>query len=443
MIYVTSAPIAPKIVDYYLSLLPPAHRADARARLTLVAVGDGTRRPLTEKLLDRPRLLERIRRAVPTPEVCHLVPYRTTQREVELAVALGLPLYGSDPVHAHLGTKSGSRAVFAAAGVPHPRGVENLTSVAGAIEAIRGLRAAAPGLRELVMKLDDGVAGEGNAIIDLHGLPAPGRPGEADLIGRRVAGLAPESARLSAAEYLAKLGSAGGIVEERITASELHSPSVQLQVTPAGELELLSTHDQILGGPRGQTYLGCRFPAERSYAPAISALALRVGRRLADAGVIGRFAIDFVVAREGHGRWRPYAIEINLRKGGTTHPFQTLVHLTGGSYDAETATFLTRTGEPRHYVATDALEAPALRGLGRDGVLGLARRHSDLRFDRMGQIGVAFHMLSSLDALGRTGFTAIADSADAAAALYANVERTLLEQAAAAAPARARHQWAA
>jgi hypothetical protein len=236
----------------------------------------------------------------------------------------------------------------------------------------------------------------------------------------------------------------GVIVEERITASELHSPSVQLQVTPAGELELLSTHDQILGGRRGQSYLGCRFPAERSYAPAISALALLIGRRLADAGVIGRFAIDFVVAREGRGRWRPYAIEINLRKGGTTHPFQTLVHLTGGSYHAESGTFLTRAGEPRHYVATDHLEAPALRGLGCDGVLGLARRHPDLRFNRMGQVGIAFHMLSSLDALGRTGLTAIADSADGAAALYDNAEQTLLAQGAAVArPARGRSQRAA
>jgi len=444
MIYVTSAPIAPKIVDYHLSLLPPAHRVGARSRLTLIAAGDLSRRPLSEKLLDRPRLLERIRRAIAIPEVCHLVPYDTTHSDVDLAVALGIPLYGADPRHAHFGTKSGGRALFEAAGVPHPLGVENLTGVADAIEAILHLRAAAPGLRELVMKLDNGVTGDGNAIVDLRELPTPGGPTEAEQVAQRVAGLVPEAVGVSAADYLAKLAREGGIVEERITAPELHSPSVQLQVTPAGELELLSTHDQILGGRRGQSYLGCRFPAEQSYAPAISTLARRIGRHLADAGVIGRFAVDFVVAREPQGRWQPYAIEINLRKGGTTHPFQTLVHLTGGSYDPESGTFVTRAGERRHYVATDHLEAPGLRALGRDGVLALARSHADLRFDRMGQVGVAFHMLSSLDSLGRAGFTAIAGSADEADALYRNVEQTVDRQAAdVAAPARRRSRRAA
>jgi hypothetical protein len=249
---------------------------------------------------------------------------------------------------------------------------------------------------------------------------------------------------VSVADYLARLTIGGGIVEERITASELHSPSVQLQVTAAGELELLSTHDQILGGRRGQSYLGCRFPAERSYAPEISRLALRIGRHLADVGVIGRFAIDFVVVREGQGPWRPYAIEINLRKGGTTHPFQTLVALSGGSYDAASGAFLTRAGEQRHYVATDHLEAPQLRALGRAGVLGLVRGQPNLRFDRMGQVGVAFHMLSSLDSLGRTGFTAIADTADRAEALYRNVEQNLCGQAAQVAmPAHGRTERAA
>jgi predicted ATP-grasp superfamily ATP-dependent carboligase len=90
--------------------------------------------------------------------------------------------------------------------------------------------------------------------------------------------------------------------------------------SPRRQVKLVSTHDQILGGSSGQSYLGCRFPAEPSYAPAIGRLAMRVGDRLAELGAIGRCAIDFVVARGGCGAWRPYAIELNLRKRGTTHP---------------------------------------------------------------------------------------------------------------------------
>ena len=53
MTYVTSMPIAPSIIEYYLALLPGVIPSHARARLTLVAVGDSTLRPLTEKLLER------------------------------------------------------------------------------------------------------------------------------------------------------------------------------------------------------------------------------------------------------------------------------------------------------------------------------------------------------------------------------------------------------
>jgi hypothetical protein len=240
--------------------------------------------------------------------------------------------------------------------------------------------------------------------------------------------LTPERADLSASAFLIKLAAHGGIVEEWITGHDLQSPSVQLEIEPSGEIRLLSTHDQILGGATGQTYLGCRFPANPSYAPQISGHARSVADLLARHGVIGRFAIDFVVARDDRGSWTSFAIELNLRKGGTTHPFETLRGLTGGFYDVDRAAFVTRTGQPKHYVATDRLVAPALRALGRDGVLGLARDRQ-LRFDRMRRSGVVFHMLSGLDEVGRAGFTAIADTADEAAELYDRTTGVVMSRA--------------
>ena len=162
--------------------------------------------------------------------------------------------------------------------------------------------------------------------------------------------------------YLAQLASDGGIVEERVTGAELRSPSVQLRVTPLGEVELLSTHDQLLGGPSGQKYLGCRFPADFGYAQAISREAAKIGAALAREGVLGRFAIDFVVVRDASGGWTPYAIELNLRKGGTTHPFLTLQFLTDGRYDPTTALFTAPSGREKHLVATDHLESTSSAG---------------------------------------------------------------------------------
>lgn len=127
----------------------------------------------------------------------------------------------------------------------------------------------------------------------------------------------------------------GGIVEERISGVTLTSPSVQMRALPDASVELLSTHDQMLGGASGQRYLGCIFPADSRYAAAIAEPAMTIGRHLASLGVLGRFAVDFVVVQDEDGAWTPYAIELNLRKGGTTHPFLTLQFLTDGTYDGE------------------------------------------------------------------------------------------------------------
>lgn len=88
-------------------------------------------------------------------------------------------------------------------------------------------------------------------------------------------------------------------------------------MSPAGQIDVMSTHDQVLGGLHGHTYFGCHFPADSEYAERIAAESLKIGRRLAREGVIGRAAVDFAAVRHGDG-WRPYALEINLRCGGTT-----------------------------------------------------------------------------------------------------------------------------
>jgi hypothetical protein len=199
-------------------------------------------------------------------------------------------------------------------------------------------------------------------------------------------------------------------------------------VTPHGELELLSTHDQVLGGPSGQSYLGARFPADPAYARLITHEAVRIGEILARKGVMGRFAIDFVVVRAGDA-WDTYAIEINLRKGGTTHPFLTLQFLTDGHYEPESARFLTPSGAERHLVATDHLEDPLLRGLRVDDLFDLIAR-TGMHFDQSRQRGVVFHMISAITECGRVGMTAIAETAEAAQEVYTAAESALRAEAA-------------
>ena len=67
-----------------------------------------------------------------------------------------------------------------------------------------------------------------------------------DEFQQRLERLVPAVDGVSPTAYLRKLAAHGGVVEERITGRDLRSPSVQLEITPAGAVTLLSTHDQIL-----------------------------------------------------------------------------------------------------------------------------------------------------------------------------------------------------
>jgi hypothetical protein len=471
LIYVTSQMILPNIIDYYLDLLPGVIPSHARPRLFLIAPLDGSARPLSDKLLDRPRLIERIRSLIMDPARAHLVPFNTTSREKELALRLGIPMYGADPKFFSLGTKSGCRKIFMEENVPHPLGHENLGSKEELIEAIAQMRAKKPSIKQVLVKLNEGVSGEGNAIVDLTGLPAVlpigrddagsrngprgGRdhrsrlqrignaghkevstqPGstipatttkERAMLEERLRAMRFELEGITYENYMKTLQERKGVVEERIMGEEFISPSVQLRITPLGKVELLSTHDQLLGGPSGQSYLGCVFPADKGYAPLITREAAKVGRRLAKEGVIGRFAIDFVVVRS-NGKWEPYAIEINLRKGGTTHPFLTLQFLTDGKYDPETAIFTAPNGQQKFFVASDHVESPAYRALTPDDLFDIVVRHN-LHFGQTRQTGIVFHMMSALGELGRTGLTAVGNSREDARALYERAIAVLDEE---------------
>jgi hypothetical protein len=428
MVYVTSMPIAPEIVEYYLALLPGVIPSHARARLSLISVNDAMPISLSEKLLARPRLLQRIAALIPNPMRSHLVPYNTTELERDLAISLGIPMFGADPRLAPLGSKSGCRRLFAEIGVPHPLGAEDLHSLDELADAVIAMRAERPTMDSAIVKLNEGVSGEGNAVVRLKGLPAPGTAGERDEVLQRLREMELESQSTPFDVYLAKFAQNGGIVEERIVGDELRSPSVQLRVMPRGEVELLSTHDQLLGGASGQSYLGCVFPAAPEYARMITVHAETIGRRLKELGALGRFAVDFVVVKGDDGGWTPYAIELNLRKGGTTHPFLTLQFLTDGRYDPVTSMFLTPLGQEKHLVATDHFEAEVLKGLLPSDVFDIVARHG-LHFDQSRQVGVVFHMISCLTELGRLGLTAVGDTPAEADRRYRDACRIVLEEA--------------
>jgi PGM1 C-terminal domain len=428
MIYVTSQPVPESIIEYYLGLLPGVIPSHARARLTLVPVGDASAVSLSAKLLARPRLLREIRSLIPNPDRSHMIPYNTTPLERDVALSLRIPMYGADPRLEDYGSKTGCRRMFEDLGVRCPVGAEDLHALDDIVAGVQSMRARRPSLSQAIVKLNEGVSGAGNAMVDLSELPAPDSPDEAAVIRDRLLNMQPEAENLTVDVYLAAFERHGGIVEERITGEALTSPSVQMRALPDGTVELLSTHDQLLGGASGQKYLGCVFPANPDYAAAIAEPAMVIGRRLADLHALGRFAVDFVVVQDSTGAWTPYAIELNLRKGGTTHPFLTLQFLTDGTYDGERGVFLTPSGSRKYLVATDHFEDDRLKALTVPELFDVVVRHG-LHFDQARRTGVVFHMISCLTECGRVGLTAVGDTPEDAWRLYEEAQSVVLQEA--------------
>ncbi len=417
VVYVTSQPVHPMILEYYFQFLAGIPASHARARLTLLCAHDGSPRSLTEKILERPRLIERIRMGIQDRNRAYLTVFNSTPHERRLAVLLGIPLNGVDPNLIHLGTKSGSRKAFREAEVDLPAGQEDLRTEHEVENALFDLKRQKPRLRRAVVKLNDSFSGEGNAIFRFP--ESDSRPAIREALRELEFSVPTETHEV----YFDKFARMGGIVEEFIEAAEKESPSAQLRVGPRGDVSVISTHDQILGGPSRQIFLGCSFPAQDEYRLKIQEAGTRIGAVLASYGAVSRFAVDFLVCRnDPREEWHVSALEINLRMGGTTHPYLALQFLTGGQLDPRTGLYYSPTGHAKYYRATDNLKSDAYRGLLPEDLIEILTINK-LHYSHGSESGVLFHLIGALSEFGKLGMTAIANSREEVDELY---RRTLV-----------------
>lgn len=422
IIYLSSIPIDPVIVDYYLHLLPGITGYHARQRLTMLSCFDASNKSLTEKILQRPRLIERIRNRIPGGHLAHIACFNMTSLERTLAVQLELPIYGCDPDLLHFGTKSGSRRIFRECGLETPAGFEDLRDEADIIEALITLKRNNPALEKAVVKLNEGFSGEGNALFSFKSYH------ETESLKNFVrqslsTGLEVVADDITYQNFIDKFKAMYGVVEEFVPGGHKQSPSVQCRINPLGKVEVLSTHDQLLGGESGQVFIGANFPANLEYARDIGLMGKTIGNRLMEYGVIGRFGVDFISTKTEFG-WKHYALELNLRKGGTTHPFLMLQGLTVGNYDLETGLYFTANGQKRYYFSSDNLRNDNYRGLTPHDLMDIAITNR-LQYDGSLQQGVMFHLMGALSQYGKLGVVCIGDTATRATAFYRRTVQVL------------------
>jgi PGM1 C-terminal domain/ATP-grasp domain len=393
LVFVSTADIAPEIIDYYLDLIP--YHESVRKRLTLVSVGDIGRQPLTAKILEHQEVVTFVRNIVQMHGNAFLLPFNVTRQEEELAARLGIPIYGMPSRAAHFGGKSGSRYVARAACVPAVDGVENIRTHEDVRVAFT--RLCRNDAERVVLKLNDSFSGMGNVILSRRS------DGGAVAIAGGLWALLPQGVT-TWDDFLQRLFLRCGTME-RMLEGPLAAPSVQILIKPGRGPEVVSTHDQILGGQANQIYLGCEFPANERYRDKIVKYARQIADILKEHEVVGLFSVDFLVSLQQN---QVYFGEINLRLGGTTHPFGISRYVTNAVYDEVSGLLVSPLG-PRYYVASDNVQDDLLIGKSPADILK-AMCATGLLFDHSRLAGVTMHQLGSVPESGKLGICSIAAS---------------------------------
>ncbi|HRG82960.1 MAG TPA: peptide ligase PGM1-related protein, partial [Chitinophagaceae bacterium] len=337
-------------------------------------------------------------------------------------VKLDMPIYGCDPDLYEMGNKSNSRKIFKQCGLHVPPGFEDLRNEEDIINALTELKLSDPSLKRAVVKMNDGFSGEGNAVFSFSEM------GESEELKRWVTDHLQQQLKIVAGDldykdFMFKFQHMGGIVEAFVEGENKTSPSVQCRINPLGDCKVISTHDQLVGGESGQVFLGANFPAKEEYAIEIGEYGLKVAEALSKNGVMGRFAVDFISVKEGKD-WKHYAIEINLRKGGTTHPYILLQFLTDGDYDYENGLFLTANRQTRYYFCSDNLRSDKYIGITPPDLIDIAMMHS-LHYDGTSQEGVMFHLIGALSQFGKLGVVCIGSTPERAKNFYEQTVKVL------------------
>ena len=205
------------------------------------------------------------------------------------------------------------------------------------------------------------------------------------------------------------------------------NPSVQMVINEDHTVSVVSTHEQLL---ENQVYHGCIFPCREDYRVQIMHYGMLVGQYLAERGVTDHFSVDFMCVPCHNGGWRIFAVEVNLRITGTTHPFMAMKLLTQGSIDKNTGLFMGKDGKNKYYVSSDHVYSPHLKCLEPKAFYELMQaRRQDLHWSSDRQVGVVCNLISCMEHNGTLSIAAIGNSKEQARYLFNTTRDYLVHEA--------------
>jgi len=240
--------------------------------------------------------------------------YQNTREEELFSKRLHMPLYSTPTVGQRYGTKSGFRRFAKKLKLPIVRGFESIHGVDELLKKCLALFA--KGIHTVVVKIDEGVSGAGQTLLQKDIFLSLSTNKQLALL-------------VSSIEKIPQLYSESSVTAEEWREDIVASPSIQLEVTPQKEIRIRSLHDQLLEGVE-KWYIGCSYPPttlNHNQLTQIMEQAILFTKALIKEGFVGFLGLDTIITSKGDILW----VEANIRKPGTFYPRIIAEKINGGT----------------------------------------------------------------------------------------------------------------
>jgi len=225
-----------------------------------------------------------------------------TEHEVKWAKKLGL-IYEGQPEHEAFGGKSAFRSLAKKNGFSVARGFENQNNVLDG--ALKSAWLLSTGFSEVIVKYDEGVAALGSQRFTREDILTRFRTFENFLFNKYTHGVLPKYSK--------------NFVIEGWYDDALYSPSIQLFITPSGNVEFLSTHIQLFYENK-MRYRGCLSSnfIEEDVQKDLVTNGISLATVFARKGYRGHLAFNTIFLPSRKLLWE----ELNPRRVMSSYPFQ-------------------------------------------------------------------------------------------------------------------------